>query len=80
MCRLMVYLTSTKSTFSRGVACFMAESNILEKLLNNKPNSSQFLFIRKGHTIKVCPHSHHQEEGGVKKLLDDVPQSSPSQQ
>ncbi len=62
----------------------MVAKNILEKLLDNKPNSSQFNFLNKKGTPqtikKVCPNSHHQEKGGVKKIPDDALQSSPSQQ
>ena len=62
----------------------MVAKNILEKLLDNKPNSSQFNFLNKKGTPqtikKVCPNSHHQEKGGDKKIPDDALQSSPSQQ
>jgi hypothetical protein len=53
-------------------------------LLDNKPNSSQFNFLNKKGTPqtikKVCPNSHHQEKGEVKKIPDDALQYSPSQQ
>ena len=62
----------------------MVEKSILEKLLDNKPNSSQFNFLNKKGTPqtikKVCPNSHHQEKGEVKKIPDDALQYSPSQQ
>ena len=62
----------------------MVAKSILELLETNKPNANQFDFLNKKGTPqtikKVCPNSHHQEKGGVKKLPDDVLQSSPSQQ
>ena len=65
----------------------MEEKSILKdlyKLLDNKPHSQQFEDIKKKGipptTKRVCPDSHYQREGGVKKLPDNALQSSPSQQ
>ncbi len=62
----------------------MVAKSILEQLLDNKPNANQFDFLNKKGipptTKRVCPDSHYQREGGVKKLPDNALQSSPSQQ
>ena len=62
----------------------MVAKSILEELLDNKPNANQFDFLNKKGipptTKRVCPDSHYQREGGVKKLPDNALQSSPSQQ
>jgi hypothetical protein len=41
----------------------MAEKNILEQLLGNKPNANQFDFLnKKGIPKKVCPESSCQKK------------------
>ena len=59
----------------------MAEKNILEQLLGNKPNANQFDFLNKKGippTIeRVCPDSLHQKEGKGGNLNPDVARLDP---
>ena len=52
----------------------MAEKNILEQLLDNKPNANQFDFLNKKgirQPKSVCPDSlHHDQENGGKPNPD----------
>ena len=53
----------------------MVAKNILEQLLDNKPNANQFDFLNKKGTPpttkKVCPDSlHHDQENGGKPNPD----------